>query len=79
MMSSAFTKKVLTKGKIRVRYSKCAEIAQTNAAEEIKKKIQNMPVFFLFCSMNDILMSYFYKIRPITSKVTCFLDSQSKN
>jgi hypothetical protein len=75
MISSAFTKKVPTKGNIRVRYSKCAAIAQTNAAEEIKKKSQNMPVFLFFCSMNIVFETIFAKLGQIPQKVTGFLDS----
>ena len=40
MMSMAFTKKVQTKGRIRVRYSKRASIAKINAAVDAKNRIQ---------------------------------------
>jgi hypothetical protein len=40
MMSSAFTKNVQTKGRIRVKYSKCEAIAKINAAVDAKNRIQ---------------------------------------
>ena len=40
MMSNAFTKKVQTKGRIRVKYSKCEAIAKINAAVDAKNRIQ---------------------------------------
>jgi hypothetical protein len=40
MMSSAFTKNVQTKGRIKVRYSKCAAIAKIKAAVDAKNRIQ---------------------------------------
>jgi hypothetical protein len=40
MMSIAFTKKVQTKGRIRVRYSQCVAIAKRKAAVDAKNRIQ---------------------------------------
>ena len=77
MISSAFTKKVPTKGSISVRYSKCAAIAQTNAPAEIKKKSQNMPVFFFFCSMNDDFETIFAKLGQLGQKsLVCLIHNQ---
>jgi hypothetical protein len=75
MISSAFTKNVPRNGKIRVRYSKCDAIAQTKAPQEIKKKSQNIPVFFFFCSMNTFFETIFAKLGQLPQKVTVFLDS----
>ena len=61
MISSAFTKNVPANGKIKVRYSKCEAIAQTKAPQEIKKKSQNIPVFFFFCSMNTVFEKLFLR------------------
>ena len=61
MISIAFTKKVPRKGRIIVKYSKCAEIAQIKQAQEIKKRIQNIPVFFFCCSMNTVFEKLFLR------------------
>jgi hypothetical protein len=50
-MSSAFTKKVQTKGIIMVKYSQCAKHANKNAAVDSKNKNQYRPVDFLDVSM----------------------------
>ena len=50
-MSSAFTKNVQTKGRIRVRYSNRLSIAKISPATERKNNNQYMPVFFFFCSI----------------------------
>jgi hypothetical protein len=47
----AFTKNVQTKGRIRVRYSKCMAMAVIKAAVEMKKSNQYKPVDFFCCSM----------------------------
>ncbi|SEO77511.1 hypothetical protein SAMN05660816_03497 [Niastella yeongjuensis] len=39
-MSKAFTKKVQTKGRINVKYSKCVAIAKRNAAVDARNRIQ---------------------------------------
>jgi hypothetical protein len=55
MISIALTKKVQTKGNIRVRYSNLKAIAAIKAAVEMKKRTQYSPVYFavgfLVCSM----------------------------
>jgi hypothetical protein len=61
MISIALTKKVPTKGRIIVKYSKCDEIAQIKHAQEIKKRTQNIPVFFFFCSMNSVFEKLFLR------------------
>lgn len=57
MMSIAFTKEVVWKGKMRVSHSQCAEIAQRSAAVDATNTIHQMPLYF-FCSMS---MKYFGK------------------
>lgn len=46
MISIAFTKEVVWKGRISVSHSQCAEIAQRSAAVEAKKTIHQMPLYF---------------------------------
>lgn len=46
MISIALTKKVQTKGNIRVRYSNLKAIAAIKAAVEMKKRTQYSPVYF---------------------------------
>jgi hypothetical protein len=52
MISKAFTKEVQKKGRIRVKYSNLASMAQTNAAVEARKTIHHTAVFFLVFSMS---------------------------
>ena len=52
MISIAFTKKVQTKGRIRVRYSNLKAIAAIKAAVEMKNRSQYSPVYFFVCSMH---------------------------
>ena len=61
MISIALTKKVPINGRIIVKYSKCAAIAQRKHAVEIKKRSQNIPVFFFFCSMNTVFEKLFLR------------------
>jgi hypothetical protein len=51
IMSSALTKNVQTKGRIRVRYSKCLATATPKRAVKSKNNIQYIPVLFFCCSM----------------------------
>jgi len=46
MISKAFTKEVQNKGRIRVKYSNLASMAQTNAADDARKTIHQIAVFF---------------------------------
>lgn len=55
MISIAFTKKVVTKGIIRVSQGQCVAIAMIKAAVEIKNKIQYNPLLFLLASIDKIL------------------------
>ena len=55
MISIALTKKVQTKGRIRVKYSKWVATATANAPAEIKNNNQYTAVFFFCCSMEENL------------------------
>jgi hypothetical protein len=51
MMSIANTKKVVTKGMIRVSHGQCRAIAKRKAAVAIKNNIQYKPLDLLFTSI----------------------------
>ena len=51
IISIAFTKKVQTKGRIRVKYSNLRAIAAIKAAVERRNRSQYIPVYFFDCSM----------------------------
>jgi hypothetical protein len=53
-MSIAFTKKVATKGMIKVSQGQCAAIAIPRAAAEMKKRIQKSPFDLRFTSIEEI-------------------------
>jgi hypothetical protein len=52
MMSKAFTKEVQNKGRIRVKYSNLASMAQISPAVDARKTIHHTAVFFLVFSMS---------------------------
>jgi len=47
MMSIAFTKKVVTKGRIKVSQGQCVKHANTNHAVNTRNKIHIKPLFFV--------------------------------
>ena len=55
-MSNAFTKKVATKGIIRVNQGQCVAIAIIKAAAETKNNNQYKPLEFLFTSIIEIIL-----------------------
>jgi hypothetical protein len=55
MRSIASTKKVVTKGRIRVSQGQFVAMASKRAAVETKKRIQYKPFLFFFTSMVRIL------------------------
>lgn len=51
MISIAFTKAVVWKGRIRVNHSQCVTIAKMSAAVDAKKTNHQIPLYFFVCSI----------------------------
>lgn len=51
IMSIAFTKEVVEKGRISVNHSQCVQIANINAAVEARHTNHQKPVYFFVCSI----------------------------
>lgn len=52
MISRAFTKEVVRKGRISVSHSQCVMIAITMAAVEARKTSHQIPLYFFVCSIS---------------------------
>jgi len=55
IISIAFTKAVVTNGKINVSHSQCVTIAIINAAVDAKKTNHHTALYFLVCSIVKII------------------------
>jgi hypothetical protein len=51
MMSIAFTKAVVWKGRMRVSQGQCEQIARARAAVDARKINHHTPLYFFVCSM----------------------------